>query len=354
MTLDRKILTGFIACALILVGVGFFSYKNSEKFIASTELVDQTNKILYEFGVILTAITDAETGNRGFIITGNDAYLEHFTNAERTIAEHLDKVKELTEDNTVQRKIKELEKQIKIRFNHLQVGIALRKQGFEPARDFVVSGVGKGSQDQIREIIDSIQKMEHTLLAERKQASEDDASSFNLVFVILMLIIILVLIVVYSIVTTNLKALKRAETEASSKNWLLTGNTALNEKLIGDKSIEKLANNTIGFLCAYLKAQIGAVYLFNEKENALILNGRYAFASSADTKEKFMLNEGLIGQAAQEQKQISLTDITEVHIRIISSVLNAKPKHILITPFLFEGKTMGVIEIGRLTDFNIL
>jgi len=60
----------------------------------------------------------------------------------------------------------------------------------------------------------------------------------------------------------------------------------------------------------------------------------------------------LIGQAAREQKQISLIDLTEEQIRITSSVLNAKPKNLLITPFLFEGKTVGVIEIGRLTDFN--
>jgi len=352
MTLGRKILIGFIACAVILFGVAFFSFKNSEKFIASNTLVDQTNSVLYELSQILSAITSAETSIRGFIITGDDAYLEPFTNAERTIGEHLDKVKDLKKDNTNQQKIKELEKEIKIRFNHLKVSIDLRKEGFEKAREFVVSGVGKESQDRIREIIDSIQKIEYTLLAERKQASEDDANNFNLVFVILMGIIILVLSIVYSIVTSNLKTLKRAESETAGKNWLLTGNTELNEKLIGDKSIEELANNTISFLCTYLKAQIGAVYLFNDKENALMLKGRYAFSSTTDTKEIFMLNEGLIGQAAHEQKQISITDIAEEHIRITSSVLNAKPKHILITPFLFEGKTIGVIEIGRLTDFN--
>jgi len=357
MTLSKKILTGFIACAVILFGVGIFSYKNSEKFIASNTLVDQTNKVLYEVNQILTAVTDGETGNRGFIITGDYVYLEPFTNAERTIGEHLDKIKELTKDNTVQQKIKELEKEIEIRFTHLKVGIALRKIvpaaiGIEKSREFVVSGVGIESQNRIREIIDSIQKLELTLLAERKQASEEDANNFNLVFVILMAIIILVLIVVYSIVTSNLKTLKRAEEETAGKNWLLTGNTDLNGKLIGDKSIEELANNTISFLCTYLKANIGAVYLFNKKENALILNGRYAVSSATDSKEKFMLNEGLIGQAAQEQKQISITDIAEENIRITSSVLNAKPKQLLITPFLFEGQTMGVIEIGSLTQFN--
>lgn len=145
----------------------------------------------------------------------------------------------------------------------------------------------------------------------------------------------------------------RETTAANEKhNWLTAGQNQLNEKLIGDQSIEELATNTISFLCAYLKANIGAVYLFNDEDKALVLNGQYAFLSPEDTKEKFALNEGLIGQAAREQKQISLRDITEEQIRITSSVLNAKPKHLLITPFLFEGKTLGVIEVGRLTDFS--
>ncbi|MFA6944866.1 MAG: response regulator [Pedobacter sp.] len=145
----------------------------------------------------------------------------------------------------------------------------------------------------------------------------------------------------------------RETTAANEKhNWLNTGQNQLNERLIGDQSIEELATNTIGFLCTYLKAGIGAVYLFNDKDKALVLSGQYAFMVRGDTKEKFKLNEGLIGQAALEQKQISLTDITEDQIRITSSVLNAKPKHLFISPFLFEGKTLGVIEMGRLTEFS--
>jgi len=145
----------------------------------------------------------------------------------------------------------------------------------------------------------------------------------------------------------------RETTAANEKhNWLTSGQNQLNEKLVGDQSIEELASHTISFLCTYLKANIGAVYLFNAKDNELMLNGHYAFTSPKDIKEKFALNEGLIGQAAREQKQISLTDISEEQIRITSSVLNTKPKQLLITPFLFEGKTLGVIEMGRLTDFT--
>lgn len=154
----------------------------------------------------------------------------------------------------------------------------------------------------------------------------------------------------------SLKKMTRSlrETTASNEkhNWLTTGQNQLNSTLKGDQSIEELAGNTISFLCAYLKANIGSIYQFNDKESALMLSGQFAFLSPEEIKRKFTLNEGLIGQAAREQKQISLNDLTEDQIRITSSVINAKPKHLIITPFLFEGKTVGVIEIGSLNAFS--
>ncbi|MFV5699698.1 response regulator [Flavobacterium sp. ZT3R17] len=353
MTLGRKIVIGFIACALVLLGVAIFSFKNSEKFVASNALVNNSNQVLYEFEQILMSSVNAETGVRGYVITGDVDFLKPFTSANTKAIEQLDKIKELTKDNPNQQKhIEELTKELKMRFDNLNKCIAIRKTDFKKAIEFVASGEGKQLQDEIRRTIDKAQESEETLLAERIQISEDDASKFNIVFAVLLLIIVMILIVVYTIVTENLKALKSSESETANKNWLLTGNSELNEKLIGDQSIAQLANNTISFLCTYLNANIGAVYLFNEKENILTLNGKFAFSAAKDTNEKFKLNEGLIGQAAWEQKQIYLSDISEDQIRITSSVLNAKPKNLLITPFLLEGKTIGVIEIGKLTDFN--
>jgi len=145
----------------------------------------------------------------------------------------------------------------------------------------------------------------------------------------------------------------REITQANEKQiWLTSGQNQLNNKLIGVQKIEELADNIIRFLCTYLKANLGTVYLFNDKNNLLELQGQFAFASPKDIKEKFALKEGLIGQAANEKKQISLTDIPDDQIHIISSILDAKPKHLLITPFLFEGVLIGVIEIGKLTEFN--
>jgi signal transduction histidine kinase/CheY-like chemotaxis protein/CHASE3 domain sensor protein len=353
MTIERKVLTGLIACAIIFIGLAIFILKNSDKFIASTNLVDHSNKVVNEFEQVLVTSMDIETGSRGFIITGEDKYLEPFTNAGNKLSEHLEKVKKLTKDNPEQQtNIAELEKELKNRFSELKYGIDARRKDFETAREFILSGTGKATQDSIRKIIDNALDIENKLLTERKQNSDNDAGFFNKVFIILLAMVFIVLVVVFNLVFVNLKTLKRSETKTSDKNWLLTGYTELNGKLKGDQTIEELANNTISFLCTYLKANIGAVYQFSTHENELILSGQYAFSSPGDVKSKFAVNEGLIGQAAWEQKQISIDDLSDSGICITSSVLNVKPRHLLITPYLFEGKTMGVIEIGRLTDFN--
>lgn len=147
----------------------------------------------------------------------------------------------------------------------------------------------------------------------------------------------------------------RESTAANQRyNWLMAGKNFLNEKLLGDLEPEEMAGNTITSICSYIGAGIGAIYLYDENRQQLTLSGRYAFTSPEHTQQTFRLNEGLIGQAAAEQKQFSVTAISDDQLRITSSVLNAKPRHVLITPFSFEGKILGVIETGRQEVFTDL
>ena len=145
-------------------------------------------------------------------------------------------------------------------------------------------------------------------------------------------------------------SLRETTAENEKHTWLTSGQNQLNGKLRGDQNTDELAHNVITFLADYLQANIGALYLMDDN-NTLTLSGKYAF-SSMEVKEKFTLGEGLIGQVALEQKQISITDLKEEHVQIVSSIMNAKPQNLVIVPFLFERKTLGVVEIGRLTPFS--
>ena len=353
MTLGKKILIGFIACAVILFGVAIFSFQNNVKFIESNVWVDHTNQVMYEFEQIRLYSVDAETGARGYVITGDEHYLEPFTNATARIAEHIGKVRELTSDNPVQQKnIDALDKELTMHLDHLKGYIDLRKKDFEQAREIVASGEGKKIEDGIRAMIDKARSIEQALLTERRQASDDDARNFNIVFGILLLIIILVLVSVYIIITANLKALKKAEKETSDKNWLLAGNTELSNKTQGEKEIHELANAIINQLTPYMNAQIGAIYLADGGHLNLV--GSYAFHERKDNANVIKLGQGLIGQAALEKKSIIFSPVPDDYIKINSGLGYSSPRSILVFPFQYAGQLKGVIEIGTANQFSPL
>ncbi|AMX58071.1 response regulator [Leptospira borgpetersenii serovar Hardjo-bovis] len=151
---------------------------------------------------------------------------------------------------------------------------------------------------------------------------------------------------------TMTSSLRKKTQENEKHNWIMSGQNLLNERLRGDKAESVLSNDAIIFLSNYLKANVGAIYLCDDQKYSLSIFGRYGFTSTDCSSEKFILNEGLIGQAAADQKQVLLTNVEEESIRIISAVIDTKPKEILIVPFMFEGKTEGVIELGKLDSFS--
>lgn len=354
MTLNQKILTGFTVCTIVLAGVAFFSFKNSDKFIETNRWVNHTHQVLYEFEQIWAVAIDVQGSTRGFVITGNEAFLEPYYNAKERVFDHVNTVKALTADNAAQQKnIDTLIRQLDAATTYNNSLIEIRKKDEQAAKEIVSSGTGKNLYDAIRKTIGSSREIENNLLAEREQASKNDARNFNLIFIALLIVITVVLISVYFIINTNLRALKKAELESAHKNWLLTGSVELNEKTRGEKQEIELAQIIIDHLCTYLKAQVGVIYL--HENSKLHLAGSYAFNVRKQNSTVIRLGEGLIGQAAQEKKVIVFTEVPADYVGNINSALgNTSPKNIIVIPLLQDNVLNGVIEIGTVRDFSDL
>ena len=95
VTLDKKILAGFVACSAVLLVVAVISIRNSSRLIETNEWVNHTHEVLYEFEQILVNCVDAETGMRGYVITGNENYLEPYNTAKALVLDHLQKARDL-------------------------------------------------------------------------------------------------------------------------------------------------------------------------------------------------------------------------------------------------------------------
>jgi len=353
MTLSQKILSGFIICTVILVATAIFAVRNNQQFIDTTQWVNHTNEVLHQFDEIRTRTVDAETGARGYVVTGNEVFLEPYNTAWDSIRHHIDRVKLLTLDNPVQQKnIEALQKLIDKSQSHLEEIIDLRKKSFDDAEKLVATGRGKQIEDGIRRQIADCEGIENTLLAERRQASKEDANNFSTVFIIMLLVIAVVLITVFVIINTNLRALKKAEQESADRNWILTGNFELNEKIRGEKTETELAQSVINQLCTYLNTQIGAIYLFDNGQ--LNLSGSYAYSFRKQNTSIIKPGEGLVGQAAAEKKIIVFTEVPDDYIRINSGLGNSIPKNLVMLPLLQDEEIKGVIEIGSAKEFSTL
>ena len=353
LTLSQKILAGFLVCTIILVATAIFAVRNNEKYSDTTQWVNHTYEVLQEFEQIQASAVDAQTGTRGYVITGNEAFLEPYTAALNSINEHVSRVRELCVDNPAQlQNINKLQKEIDLEDKYFEDLIDLRKKDFDKARVVVSAGTGKQLMDDLRRTILVCQDMENKLLIERKQASAEDARSFNVVFITLLIVIAVVLISVFIVINTNLRALKKAEQEAADRNWILTGNFELNEKLRGEKTESELAQSIITQLCTYLNTQIGAMYLLDNGE--LNLSGTYAYNFRKQNTNVIQVGEGLVGQAAAEKKVIVFTEVPDDYIRINSGLGNVVPKNLIIFPLVQEGGLKGVIEIGSAKEFSPL
>lgn len=351
ISLDKKILAGFIACSLILLVISLVSYRNSERLVDTNQWINHTQEVLSEFDQILLTSVDASTGVRGFIITRNEEFLEPFSNAKLVSQMHLDKARELTIDNPVQQKnieqLSELQKQY---FQYLETNIELTKNDPEKAVELVKNKTGKRIMDEIRAEVDESKSIEQKLLTQRKDINDREIRNFNTAFVFLLIVIIAVLGVLYFIITFNIKALRKAEADAASKNWRLAGSTELAASVMGNMGIKELSRVIINHIVKYLDIPLGAIYITEKDRTSLKLNG-YCGLDQTDRKD-ISFGEGIVGQAASEKRIILLHDIKPMHFNLHSSFGQIRPKNILAIPLLYDNSVISVLELGSLTDFS--
>ena len=144
--------------------------------------------------------------------------------------------------------------------------------------------------------------------------------------------------------------IEESNAEIRKNHWLINGQKQLNDKMIGNLEEEELAQNIITFLSKFLDAQIGALYLADSSVKELTLWGTYAFSKSAAKAIQF--GEGLVGQAALDNEQINISDVPKQYMIIDTAFGKAVPGNLIITPFTYNNKVLGVAVLGAMKQFT--
>ncbi|MGA2402477.1 MAG: CHASE3 domain-containing protein [Syntrophobacteraceae bacterium] len=155
----------------IIVIIAMAGYHNEIRYTKSRNWLIHTHEVIQGLQLTLSILQDGETGQRGYIITGQDSYLQPFYEAVDESGEQIESLSELTADNPKQQlRIAKLQSLIEKKFDELQETISLRKEkGLEAALQVVLTGKGKALMDSIREIMGQMRDEEERLLRRREK-----------------------------------------------------------------------------------------------------------------------------------------------------------------------------------------
>ena len=167
-----------LAIVLATIGVwGMASYINTQSMIKQNEQVIHTHEVMEDLEGILLALKDAETGQRGFILTGQNQYLEPYEQSFGGINGCMTKLAVLTKDNPAQQAaLIQLKMLSDSKLDELKQTIELRRQsGLEAAMPVILSDRGRMIMDEIRALIAQMQGREQELLRSRQEAANTSA-----------------------------------------------------------------------------------------------------------------------------------------------------------------------------------
>jgi two-component system sensor histidine kinase AtoS len=162
-----------LTLALLVVSAGL-SYRNTRQLVDADGMVDHTHRVISLLEAVLSTLKDAETGQRGFIITQEDPYLQPYHEAVERVHDELNGLKELTSDNLGQQeRLSLLEQKVSAKLDELDRTITdlKRTKDFKAAQEEVRTGKGKQQMDAVRQVVAEMQQVERDLLQQRAEAS---------------------------------------------------------------------------------------------------------------------------------------------------------------------------------------
>lgn len=164
-----SVIAGFALLVLLLIGNSLLTKRQLDVQVANERWVFHTRQVLYELQQTETLLVDAETGQRGYLLTGDPSYLDPYNRALTQVDGHIANLVSATADNPAeQANAMQLGQYAHRKLGELTQTIELYHSGkADQARAIVLSGRGRADMENIRHVIAVMQQEETALYALR-------------------------------------------------------------------------------------------------------------------------------------------------------------------------------------------
>lgn len=322
----------FVISIAVIFFISGVTYKHLTRLSDSSQEVSHAYEMTLQLEKIMSQIKDAETGNRGYIITKDSTFLEPYLfarlriNTTYTVLEHLTNSRQLPNEN-----LKLLRGLIDRRFNHMEKSIRLAQEN----RTLELQGnllKGKVIMDSIRNCIADMANLETKLLSVR-QENYKNTFSFTPIFIYVVILIGLILTVLSFVkINRDLSELRETNNQLSIANE--SGKIA---EIVGnfgrwEWDIEKNK------------------YRFSDNQYRLLGSEPGAFEASLENFIKFIHPEDLVYVNQVMKKMMSDNDLPSFNYRIIKE--DGEIRYFKSIGKLISNKSGEKILIGTTSDIT--
>ena len=338
LPLPAKSIFGFVLAIIAVIVIALLSYQSLQNANMSARNLAHSVEVLAQLESLLSTLKDAETGQRGYLLTGDERYLEPYSNARAELPNELNKVRPLLSGRAAQlRRLEILETVSKQKMDELESTIVERRAGrAEAALAIVHTERGKVYMDRIRSLVVDMEAAERELVSQRAVEAKQ-AATLSLAVSWGGAIVLLVLIAGSAAVASRDYRARQAQA------WIGAGQMGLGERMQGDQPLERLGTNILGYLATFLRAQVGALYIAEAGQFR-----RFAAYALPPAVEAMALRpgDGLIGQALKENRTLRVRNVPSGYLPIASATGAGTPTELLILPASVDGVVHAVVELG--------
>ncbi|MBS0659557.1 MAG: response regulator [Verrucomicrobia bacterium] len=332
---------GLALSLLFFLATGVLDYQSKRSLVEGSERVRRTHDVMMALNAVLQTMQDAETGQRGFLLTGEESYLEPYLRARSTVDGRLAQVGQLVSDNSsLQATLSALKGHVRDKFDEMEETIRTRRtSGLEAARAIVVTDRGKVHMDALRERIAE-------MIAVKLEIRTGRVAAMNAAYQSTIVTGVIISILGGALSITVAILLYLAAQTRQRQEWLQTGSLGLAGALSGDRNAEQLGESALGYLAAFLGAHGGILYV--RKGDHFRRVAQLGVPTESATPERVVAGEGLLGEAVRTNRVVEVPTVPEGYLTIGSGLGQGRPQRLLIAPAEADGVVQVVYELGFL------
>lgn len=402
----RNLQFGVGLSLVILIASSVASYVSIQKQMDNRESLSKSRRSITAVKDVLISLLDAETGNRGYQLTGRENFLDPFNRSLIEFPKAIERAKNLDiTDKHQLRRLHELERDVNTNISNLKHFVDNRKKGIVMNQQQVF--MSKAYMDRCRKTVQEFVQYEEVQLAIKNKDLNKSSNTTVLFIIFSAIAAIVVTAFFYLKLRADLirrdkleKALQTKDIEISKRvnaikmianrvasgdynqraidhsqddlgdlaeslnhmteslktsfdkinasDWRQKGLALLNESLMGNKSVQEVSDNALHQIIEYGKCINGSIYLYDEG----LLRLKAALGLENNMKKFFEPGEGMVGQTFLSQKTQVYNNLHEDDFVVTFASSTIKIYGILLLPVFADGNIIGVLELGSTNNFD--